>query len=125
MAKKKPDAKAVEAAKVAKLKKELKSMSFGGSKIKAASSKFEFPVPAKFVANDLSHIPSHCGRVDAPEAIVPDYSDEMIAREKAAQEEIAFKRTCVAPLFNKGPYQLITGPALARDIGKKTSQLED
>ena len=31
----------------------------------------------------------------------------------------------LAPLYNKGPMQLITGPDLVRDIGKKTSQLED
>ena len=39
--------------------------------------------------------------------------------ESKAQKEIEFKRTCVAPAYNKGAYQYIGSEEMARDAGKK------
>ena len=50
------------------------------------------------------------------------YDDpEMAEREKKAQEEIAYKATCTAILYNKGAYQYVYSEEQARDVGKKSS----
>ena len=46
------------------------------------------------------------------------YTDEMLERERAAQAEAERRKKCVAPSFNKGPYQYIYTEEQARDVGK-------
>lgn len=54
------------------------------------------------------------------------YEDsELQAREDQALEAIAEKEKRVVILCPKSTYQLCTSDALLKDIGKKTSQLED
>lgn len=48
-----------------------------------------------------------------------EMSDEMIAREKAAQEEIEHKKKRVAVLYNKGAYQYITDEMDPKTFGRK------
>jgi hypothetical protein len=43
----------------------------------------------------------------------------MAERERKAQQEIAFKRSCVAPAYNKGGYQYITPETDPKTIGRK------
>ena len=49
----------------------------------------------------------------------PRYEGEMAERERKAQEEIAHKRTCVAPLYNKGGLQFITPETDPKTLGRK------
>ena len=39
--------------------------------------------------------------------------------EVHAQKEIERKKTCVAPAFNKGPYQYVSSEEQAKWLGKK------
>lgn len=51
---------------------------------------------------------------------VQKYEDpEMAEREAIAQEEIAFKRTKIAPHYSKGPYQYISDDIDLKTLGKK------
>lgn len=45
--------------------------------------------------------------------------EELIERERIAQEEIERKKKQVAPMYSKGAYQYITSPELLHDLGKK------
>lgn len=47
------------------------------------------------------------------------YEGEMADREAAARVEIERKKTMVAPLYNKGPYQMITSAEQCLTIGRK------
>ena len=47
------------------------------------------------------------------------YSTCLECGEVHAQKEIAFKRRCSAPAYNKGPYMYISSEQLAHDAGKK------
>jgi len=49
----------------------------------------------------------------------PRYFGEMAERERKAQEEIARKRKCIAPAYNKGAYQYITPETDPKTIGRK------
>lgn len=57
----------------------------------------------------------------APAAAVTQvqYEGEMAEREAAARAELERKKGRVAPLFNKGAYQLITDESQLKDIGRK------
>lgn len=50
---------------------------------------------------------------------VRQYDSAMLERERIAQAEIAYKRTCIAPLVNKGAYQYITPGTDIQTIGRK------
>lgn len=47
-------------------------------------------------------------------------NEEMQEREKKAQQEIMYKKTCTAPAYNKGPYMYIYNKEEAKDAGKKS-----
>lgn len=47
-----------------------------------------------------------------------EYTDEMRERERAAQAEADRRKKCIAPAFNKGPYQYIATAEQAKLIGK-------
>lgn len=47
------------------------------------------------------------------------YEGEMADREAAARVEIERKKTMVAPLYNKGPYQMITSAEQCLTMGRK------
>lgn len=47
-----------------------------------------------------------------------EYDEEMLAREKAAQEEAERRKKCVAPAYNKGAYQYIGSEEQAKWIGR-------
>lgn len=47
-----------------------------------------------------------------------EYNEEMKAREQAAREEAERRKKCVAPAFNKGPYQYIFTEEQAKDVGR-------
>ena len=49
----------------------------------------------------------------------PVYEGELAEREAAARLELERKKKQVAPLFNKGAYQLITDESQLKDIGRK------
>jgi len=72
-------------------------------------------------ANDWSNIPS--GGTGVGNAKIRNnerYEDpELIERERKAQEEIAYKKTCVAPAYNKGGYQYITEGTDLKTLGRK------
>jgi hypothetical protein len=63
------------------------------------------------------------GKITQKEFVVPkmdfELTDEMIAREKAAQEEIERKKKRVAVLYNKGAYQYITDEMDPKTFGRK------
>ena len=77
----------------------------------------------KYRATDTSHIPS---KIDsflaehAPRNAVPTkYDGELAVREAVAQEEIARKAKCVAPLYSKGAYQYVATEEQAKWVGRK------
>ena len=47
-----------------------------------------------------------------------EYTEEMQAREAAARKEAERRKKCVAPAFNKGPYQYIFTEEQAKDVGR-------
>lgn len=50
----------------------------------------------------------------------PRYEDEAMAqREHAAQQEIEYKKTCVAIPYNKGAYQYVTEGMDPKNFGRK------
>lgn len=67
---------------------------------------------------DLTHFPSAPITVDPRTPPPPKYKGAMLEREIRAQEEIAHKKTQVAPIYNKGPAAYIAGYD-PKDIGRK------
>jgi hypothetical protein len=49
----------------------------------------------------------------------PKYEGELAEREKKAQQEIAYKKTCVAPYCNKGGYVYVTPGMDPTTLGRK------
>lgn len=49
----------------------------------------------------------------------PKYEGELAEREKKAQREIAYKKTCVAPYCNKGGYVYVTEGMDPTTLGRK------
>jgi hypothetical protein len=47
-----------------------------------------------------------------------EYTEEMLEREKAARAEAERRKKCIAPAFNKGPYQYIASTEQAKHVGK-------
>ncbi len=47
-----------------------------------------------------------------------EYDEEMLAREQAAQAEAERRKKCIAPAFNKGPYQYVGSTEEAKLIGR-------
>lgn len=95
-----------------KRKKEQTELSFSGS--------FKFapyiPPRRQIKSNRLNPLDSKDLNLESKNK----YDDEdLIIREKLAQEEIERKKLQVAPLYNKGAYQYITSTELLHDIGKK------
>lgn len=56
--------------------------------------------------------------VQTENATKVEYTDEMQERERAAQAEANRRKKCIAPAFNKGPYQPIFTKDQAKLIGK-------
>lgn len=83
------------------------------------------PVESKrYIAPSLSHIPSKIDSFleeNAPAAARSPvrYEGELAAREAAAQQEIARKAKCVAPLYSKGAYQYVATEEQAKWVGRK------
>ena len=77
----------------------------------------------KYRATDTSHIPSKIDSFLAEHAqthVIPTkYDGEMAIREAVAQEEIARKAKCVAPLYSKGAYQYVATEEQAKWVGRK------
>jgi hypothetical protein len=77
----------------------------------------------KYRATDSSHIPSKIDSFlaeNAPQNAVPvKYDGELAVREAVAQEEIARKAKCVAPLYSKGAYQYVSTEEQAKWVGRK------
>jgi hypothetical protein len=49
----------------------------------------------------------------------PKYEGEMAEREREAQKEIDYKKTCVAPVCNKGNYIYVTPGMDPKTLGRK------
>jgi hypothetical protein len=47
-----------------------------------------------------------------------EYTEEMLERERLAQAEAERKKKCIAPAYNKGPYQPVFTKEQAKYIGK-------
>lgn len=75
--------------------------------------------------SDQPSVPSYSGRACYIPEPYPRYEGELADREAAAQEQLAIKRMRVAPLYNKGNYQYVDADINLKDIGRKTSQLDD
>jgi hypothetical protein len=60
---------------------------------------------------------NHAVQTDAAKTKI-EYTDEMLTREHAAQAEADRRKKCIAPVFNKGPYQYIATAEQAKFIGK-------
>tara|TARA_R110000868_G_scaffold246274_1_gene502910 strand:- start:2655 stop:3008 length:354 start_codon:yes stop_codon:yes gene_type:complete len=77
----------------------------------------------KYRATDASHIPSKIESFlaeHAPTHVIPTkYHGELAVREAIAQEEIARKAKCVAPLYSKGAYQYLATEEQAKWVGRK------
>lgn len=77
----------------------------------------------KYRATDTSHIPSKIESFlaeHAPTQVIPTkYHGELAVREAVAQEEIARKAKCVAPLYSKGAYQYVATEEQAKWVGRK------
>ena len=73
----------------------------------------------QYRAPSHSHIPSHSGVESRYVNTEPKYEGEMASREAIAQEEIARKAKCVAPLYSKGAYQYVATEEQAKWIGRK------
>lgn len=66
------------------------------------------------ISNEPTHEPSRISKPDN------NYSEEMVEREKKAKEISDQLSKQVAPLYNKGPYQLISNdPEIIKNLGKK------
>ena len=85
-----------------------------------SASKPRFLIPVKPYQRETPHYPSiSSGEIQATTKVKPKYKGEMAERERKAQQEIAFKRSCVAPAYNKGGYQYITPETDPKTIGRK------
>lgn len=81
------------------------------------------PVEQRYRAPGSEHLPSkidsYLATTDPKNPMPQRYEGDLAAREAAAQEEILRKSKCVAPAFNKGPYQYIATEEQAKWVGKK------
>lgn len=119
----KSKAKAKTDSKAEKLAKQIQDSCVFSRKIvkkKIAPNHCNFPNYR--VTPDIPSLDTRKSGCTLPNA--PVYEGDMAEREKLAQVEIAKKKTMVAPIFNKSGYQYI-GDINPKDIGKKTSQLEE
>lgn len=76
--------------------------------------------PQPYRRNDYSSLPSVTSKrfSDGDVSNTPKMSPEMQERERIAQQEIARKRKCTAPAYNKGAYQYVATTDQAKDVGR-------
>jgi hypothetical protein len=77
--------------------------------------KYQAPGTQHIKSNIDEYLASSDPRLDTPVVYEGDLRD----REARAQEEKARKAKCVAPVYNKGPYQYIATEEQAKWVGRK------
>jgi hypothetical protein len=77
---------------------------------------FSYTAPRR--GSTVDHIPSKDTYKHIIKHKVVELPEDMIEREKQAQAEIERRKKCIAPAFNKGPYQYISNADQAKHIGK-------